>query len=88
MEAADRSRNSPLEERTQEPNLLPLLLTKLHRPRVGFDLEQRRRLLQFLDLNADRSLTLISAPAGYGKTTLASTWVQASDRVSAWVSLG
>ncbi|XID94888.1 LuxR C-terminal-related transcriptional regulator [Paenibacillaceae bacterium WGS1546] len=35
----------------------------------------------------DRTLTLITAPAGYGKTTLLSEWAMAADRCSAWVSL-
>lgn len=66
---------------------MPLLLTKLHRPGVGPGLEHRARLVKYLDDNLDKPLTLISAPAGYGKTTLASMWLQASDRASAWLSL-
>jgi LuxR family maltose regulon positive regulatory protein len=66
---------------------MPLLLTKLHRPWVHPDLECRTRLLERLDRGRHRPLTLISAPAGYGKTMLASMWLQACDRASAWVSL-
>ena len=35
----------------------------------------------------DQRLMLVSAPAGYGKTTLISQWLAASDRSAAWVSL-
>jgi LuxR family maltose regulon positive regulatory protein len=44
-------------------------------------------LIQQLNDGVTRKLTLISAPAGYGKTTLASTWVQQSKRPAAWLSL-
>ncbi len=64
-----------------------LLSTKLYRPSLGPDIAQRPRLLEHLNRYRHRPLTLISAPAGYGKTTLASMWLQASDCTSAWVSL-
>lgn len=66
---------------------MPALLTKLHRPQVSPGIEWRARLLEPLNQNIDRALSLISAPAGYGKTTLASMWLQTSGRASAWVSL-
>lgn len=66
---------------------LPLLTTKLYRPPVTPDLEQHTRLMERLKDNRHRPLTLISAPAGYGKTMLASMWLEACDCPSAWVSL-
>ncbi len=66
---------------------MPILLTKLHRPGIGPSLERRTSLLERLERNCHRPLTLISAPAGYGKTSLASMWLQTSDYASAWVSL-
>ena len=66
---------------------MPILLTKLHRPGVGPGLERHARLLERLDRNYHGALTLISAPAGYGKTSLASMWLQTSGCASAWVSL-
>jgi LuxR family maltose regulon positive regulatory protein len=74
-------------ERIRVDGSSPILLTKLHRPWVAPGFEFRARLLEHLDSNIHRALTLISAPAGYGKTTLASMWVQASGCASAWVSL-
>jgi len=64
-----------------------ILTTKLHRPRTGGTLVPRHRLLQRLEEQRDRSLTLVSAPAGYGKTTLISTWLEEADWPSAWLSL-
>ncbi|MBT8338433.1 MAG: hypothetical protein HKP58_06250 [Desulfatitalea sp.] len=64
-----------------------LLATKLHRPRLGKDHLLRQRLLDRLEENLHRPLTLISAPAGYGKTTLLSAWLESCDYSSGWVSL-
>ncbi len=55
----------------------PLLVTKLYAPHRRPDLVSRRRLLAQLDVGLQQQcrLTLISAPAGYGKTTLVSSWI-------------
>ena len=66
---------------------LPLLNTKLYRPPVTPDLEQRARLVERLQRDRQRPLTLISAPAGYGKTMLASMWLESCGCPSAWLSL-
>jgi LuxR family maltose regulon positive regulatory protein len=47
----------------------------------------RPRLLERLNEGLYRNLTLISAPAGFGKTTLVSQWVEGIDRPAAWLSL-
>jgi len=62
-----------------------LTLTKLQRPRVGRRLVPRPYLLD--RLNASQSLTLVLAPAGYGKTTLLSTWLETCNIPNAWLSL-
>src|SRR5512135_2426744 len=62
-----------------------LTLTKLQRPRVGRGLVQRPHLVE--QLNASHSLTLVLAPAGYGKTTLLSTWLENCNTPNAWLSL-
>jgi LuxR family maltose regulon positive regulatory protein len=68
-----------------------LLITKLNIPPVRPDIVLRHRLIVRLNNILDCKLTLISAPAGFGKTTLLSSWVQAEDRTGecnvAWVSL-
>jgi LuxR family maltose regulon positive regulatory protein len=66
---------------------LPLIRTKLHRPPVAADHLHRQRLLDRLGKNIERPLTLVSAPAGYGKTTLISCWLDSCGIPSAWVSL-
>lgn len=59
--------------------------TKLRSPRIAGDVIPRPRLLE--RLNRLATLTLIVAPAGYGKTTLVSTWLAQLDLPSAWLSL-
>ena len=65
----------------------PILATKLYvpppRPRVVL----RPRLIEHLNESLHRRLTLISAPAGFGKTTLVSEWVAGCERPAAWLSL-
>jgi LuxR family maltose regulon positive regulatory protein len=61
---------------TNESNALPLLGTKLHRPQVTENLVARPHLLEHLHSRRQRSFTVVSAPAGYGKTTLISNWLE------------
>lgn len=70
-----------------------LVSTKLHTPPVRSELVSRPRLLALLDQGLHRKLTLVSAPAGFGKTTLLGEWThrlaagsQPRTRV-AWISL-
>ena len=63
------------------------LSTKIHRPTVDADHIHRPSLLAHLNRHRHRPLTLISAPAGYGKSTLASCWLASMDVPGAWVSL-
>ena len=75
---------------------IPLLKTKLYIPPIRADLLERPRLVARLNAGLDCRLTLISAPAGFGKTTLISSWIHGSDSSSkavvespqaAWISL-
>ena len=70
-----------------ETDTLPLIRTKLYRPRITGDLVPRPRLLERLEQRRDRPLTLVVAPAGYGKTTLVASWLATCDCPSAWLSL-
>ena len=65
----------------------PILTTKLYVPRLRPNVVNRPRLLERLNEGLHRKLTLISAPAGFGKTTLVSEWVAAGPRPAAWLSL-
>ena len=65
----------------------PILATKLYIPRLRPNVVSRPRLIERLNEGLHRNLILISAPAGFGKTTLVSEWVAGCDRPVAWLSL-
>jgi ATP/maltotriose-dependent transcriptional regulator MalT len=66
-----------------------LLQTKLYIPPLRPNLVRRPKLIDHLNqgLALGCKLTLISAPAGFGKTTLLSEWVRGDDLEATWVSL-
>src|SRR5690606_34112210 len=64
-----------------------LLQTKLYAPRPRPSLISRSLLIEKLNEGLHRTLTLISAPAGFGKTTLVSEWMAGCKRPFAWLSL-
>jgi len=64
-----------------------LVETKLYRPRLRQKVVARPRLSGRMNLGTAGRLTLISAPAGFGKTTLLSAWLAGGDRAVAWISL-
>jgi len=65
----------------------PQLATKLYVPRRRAQLVSRSRLLARLAQGMVAALTLVSAPAGFGKTTLLSHWFAQSGTPVAWLSL-
>jgi LuxR family maltose regulon positive regulatory protein len=65
----------------------PLLSTKLHWPRPRSRLVSRSSLVERLQQGMECALTLVSAPAGFGKTTLLAQWLAESDTPVAWLSL-
>ena len=64
-----------------------LIRTKLHRPRVLADIVCRGRLHALMDRGLESTVTLVSAPAGYGKSVLVSHWADAVEHPIAWISL-
>jgi ATP/maltotriose-dependent transcriptional regulator MalT len=72
---------------------ITLLETKLYVPRPRRGLVRRPRLSERLDRGTASKLVLVSAPAGFGKTTLLSEWLAArpaglaGERLAAWLSL-
>ena len=64
-----------------------ILATKLYIPPPRPKVVLRPRLVERLDEGLHHKLTLISAPAGFGKTTLVSEWVASCERATAWLSL-
>ena len=66
---------------------IPLLETKLFHPRHRSGEVKRPALLARLDEGFDAGVTIISAPAGYGKTSLLAQWITRRSHRIAWVSL-
>jgi len=66
---------------------LPILTSKLQMPALRHNLVQRPALMTHLNAGLHRKLTLISAPAGFGKTTVTSSWITQHKISAAWVSL-
>lgn len=69
-----------------------ILQTKLHIPPIRSVLVSRPRLLQKLDAGLAGKLTLVSAPAGFGKATLIADWARGLEQAAggpamAWLSL-
>lgn len=64
-----------------------LLRTKFYVPPTRSKQIARPRLSDLITGGLDRALILVSAPAGYGKTTLVSSWLQEKEIPSAWLSL-
>src|SRR6266702_2565132 len=67
--------------------LTPLLATKLHRPLLRAHLVRRPHLAERLTQGVMGPLKLVSAPAGFGKTTLLAQWLAESGMPVAWLSL-
>ncbi len=77
-EASQRAHGDPLN---------PLLATKLHVPRPRAQLVSRPELIERLQEGIQGPLILVSAPAGFGKTTLLAQWLVQSGTPVAWLSL-
>lgn len=71
-------------------DLPQIALAKIMPPVLGKTIVERARLFSILDAAATRRLVLFKAPAGYGKTTLATSWCQklrSNGAIVAWLSL-
>ena len=66
---------------------MALLATKLYFPSARAGVLSRSRLIEQINLGIIRPFTLISAPAGYGKTTILSTWAASLGERAAWLTL-
>ena len=65
----------------------PILATKLYIPPPRLKVVLRPRLIERLNEGLHRKMILISAPAGFGKTTLVSEWITDCEHPVAWLSL-
>jgi len=70
-----------------ERNNTYLILTKLYPPVLPPDLVERGNSDQLSDPDRRRPLTLVCAPAGYGKSTIVAQWVEASGLPACWITL-
>lgn len=64
-----------------------MLLTKLHIPPPGSNIVHRSEQFEKLNTGLSRKLILVSAPAGFGKTTLVSDWINQNKISTAWYSI-
>ena len=85
--AADVSGARAETHSAQSDSLNPLLATKLHTPILRMQLVRRSHLIERLQQGMAGPLTLVSAPAGFGKTTLLAQWLAESRMPVAWLSL-
>jgi LuxR family maltose regulon positive regulatory protein len=74
-------------EHTHHELIDELLSTKLAPPRLNPNFIPRQALLARLNQGLEQKLTLVSAPAGFGKTALVSSWLQQVNQPAAWLSL-
>ena len=65
----------------------PVLRTKLHPLQLTPGLIDRERLIRQMNRALEVPLTLVSAPAGYGKSVLVAQWAAQLDSPIAWLSL-
>jgi len=68
-------------------SMLPLLRTKISLPPTRQNRVERLRLTERINEGMKRALTLVVAPAGFGKTTMMAAWAQGASMPIAWLSL-
>ena len=64
-----------------------ILQTKLIMPSPSADLVSRPRLVHLIEKGIQQKLVFVTAPSGFGKSTLLIEWATQTDRKTAWVSL-
>ncbi len=81
------TRNRSFDEERRSHVSTPILATKLFVPPPQSKVVHRPRLVERLNEGMCHKLILISAPAGFGKTTLVSEWIAGCGKPVAWLSL-
>lgn len=66
---------------------LPVIRTKMMIPAMRARMVHRQRLIDRIEQGLPQGLVLVSAPAGYGKTTLVAEWARQSQKPVGWISL-
>ncbi len=75
------------EEADEEIENVSILTTKLHRPPVTSDCVNRNLITEELEKNIYKPLSLVVAPAGYGKSVTVSQWLESTKALFTWISL-
>ena len=78
---------NPISQQTYIINDMKLLATKLQPPALSKHILKRLRLLSRLDDVRDYKICLLSAPTGYGKTSLVREWINQTDLLVSWITL-
>jgi LuxR family transcriptional regulator, maltose regulon positive regulatory protein len=76
------------QSRRAEPVAEPVAPGRLRPPPLRAGVVERPRLLRRLERLTEEPLTVVSAPTGYGKTTLLASWAASTQRRVAWASVG
>ncbi|HXX79217.1 MAG TPA: hypothetical protein VEI53_12030, partial [Ktedonobacteraceae bacterium] len=87
VENPSTSRLPVAEPVTINGSMSSFMRTKLYRPRNSSDTIPRPRLIESLNVALGSEITLVCAPAGFGKSTLVIQWLQTNDRPNVWLSL-
>jgi LuxR family maltose regulon positive regulatory protein len=87
QEEKSSTNHRPTTKQAAPSSRLPILTTRLQIPRLPVQHVPRPHLIPALEQSAQRRLTLVSAPAGCGKTTLLAEWAHTAIFPTAWLSL-
>ena len=87
IQSKSHSRENQQDKQASIQINLPVLYTKLHRPRVSDDHILRSDIIEILERNLEKPFSLVSAPAGYGKSLTVSQWLDQTSVKNAWISL-
>lgn len=64
-----------------------MIRSRILRPSINKNVVRRSRVLSLLEANCENPYTIISAPAGYGKSTVVSHWLKETSKKHIWISL-
>ena len=76
-----------MDEDPEKPEVPNILHTRLHRPPLTPDIIIRPRIIDLLERNIEKPFSLISAPAGYGKSMSVTMWLEQTKALHTWFSL-
>lgn len=66
---------------------MAILKSRFHKPKITSNLIRRERIINLLNQFSEKPLVLVSAPAGYGKSTVVSHWLETQQKPYTWLSM-